>query len=74
MNKDKKQILLIDKVFADGSSTVAFCGRNDSIIKFALEILPYDPKRVLILGCGPYELWTTAGQQKIIKANTSILA
>lgn len=65
--------LTIDKVFADGSSTVSFCGRNDAIVKMALEILPHGPERVLVLGCGPYELWTTAGQKRVIEANATVI-
>jgi len=68
-----RELVTIDKVFADGSSTVTFCRRNDSIFKKALEVLPNDPKQILILGCGPFEPWTTAGQQRVIAGNASIV-
>ena len=65
--------ILIDQVFNHGESTVSYLGRNDSIIKFGLDLLPQDPHEVLILGSGPYELWTTAGQKRVVASNVHII-
>jgi len=60
-----ENLLTIDNAFADGSSTMTYLGRNDGIIRVSLELIRQKPDRILMLGCGPYELWTTAGQAKL---------
>lgn len=67
------QILTIDKVFADGSSTVTHLGRNDSVIRTGLSVVSRPIDTVLILGSGCYEPWTTAGQERIRGKNAQII-
>jgi len=71
MNKEK--IIVIDRSFADGLNLLSYPGRNDDIIKLALDIVREDIENVLIIGCGPYELWTTGGQAKIRSKKTVIV-
>jgi|GEM_PF-4814349 len=73
LEKIEDGLLLMDKLFGEGSSTVAYCGRNDAIVKTALETLPANPKHILVLGSGPYELWTIAGHRQVVDGNATIL-
>lgn len=69
----KPELLTIDKVFGEGASTVTYVGRNDSIIRTGLERVRSPLDKVLILACGPYELWTTAGQKALSDKKTEIV-
>lgn len=74
VGQSDENIITIDKVFRDGSSTVSFIGRNDSIIKLALETLGNGLRGdVLILGSGCYEPWTTAGQEALQNTKVNVV-
>lgn len=60
-------------MFKEGRSTVAALGRNDHIINFGLSVVRCPVDKTLMLGCRPYELWTTAGQPKIASEDTEIV-
>ena len=56
-----------------GDCSLTFLGRNDLLIKRALESMKIFPHRILMAGPGHCELWTMAGQEIIYGKDVKIV-
>lgn len=74
IDQPTSQIITIDRVFIDGSSTVTYLGRNDSIVRAGLMVPTIPIRKILLLGGGCYEPWTTAGQQVTRTQNSEVVS